>query len=230
MGMPLWLAFLSSISPFPFLFQMRASQELPSSLWYSAIVTGRSAADGGQLLRFAHRYKWHCIENYWRCYRGCYSPVSINKHSASKRHSRINSKGTAFCETKITLCCALKVPSAGCHVPAVTSQGPCLPLKGKKHGWLKKPWGCSLSLKDSNSEKLGCTCKYTVTVPSHQNLLTLSAQWRSQAKYEHPYGLLSLYRPPLQPWSLFSSSQVPFWEFHPCQVLCSVPREEVCRW
>lgn len=113
--------------------------------------------------RFAHHYKCHCIENYWHCHRGCYSCVSINKHSASKRHSRINSKSTAFCETKITPCCALKVPSASCRVPAVTSQGPCLPLKGKKHVWLQKPWGSSLSLQDGDSEKLGPTCKYIVS-------------------------------------------------------------------
>lgn len=162
MGTPSWLAFLSSISLFPFLFQVRASQEFRSSLWYTAVVTGQSATNGGWLLRFAHHDKCHCIEHYWRCYGECYSCVSINKHSASKRHSRINSKGTAFCETKITPCCALKVPSAGCRVPAVTSRGPCLPLKGKKHLWLQKPRGSSVSLPDGDSKKLAPTCKYTV--------------------------------------------------------------------
>lgn len=160
MGMPLRLALLNSIPLFPFLFQVRASQEFPSSLSQIAIVTGQPATARGQLLRFAHHYKCHCTENYWCCYRGCYSCVSINKRSASKRHSRINSKGTALCETKITLCCALKVPSAGCRVPAVTSQGPCLPPKGKMPLWLQKLRGSSLPLQDS--EKLGPTFKYTV--------------------------------------------------------------------
>lgn len=101
--------------------------------------------------------------------------MSINKHSAGKRHSRINSKGGALCETKITPHCSLRVPSAGCGVLAVSSQGPCLLLRGKKHVWLQKPWGSSLSLQDCDTEKLGPTYEYTVgssaRYPTSANLL-----------------------------------------------------------
>lgn len=78
--------------------------------------------------------------------------MSINKHSARKRHSRINSKGSALCGTKITPCCSLTVPSPGCHVLAISSQSPCLLLEGKKHVWLQMPWGSSLSLQDGDTE------------------------------------------------------------------------------
>lgn len=193
---------------FPFLFQVRASQEFPGSLWYTAVVSGQSATNGWQLLHCAHHYKSCCIENYWCDYQGCYSCASINKYSTSKRHSRINSKGTALCETKIASCRALKVPSADCHVPAVTSQGPCLPLKCKKHMWLQKPWGYSLSLQDSDTEKLEPTYKYTFeyqcSISGSQNLPTFSELWRSQANSSRMGS--SLFLPPLQPWGLFSSS------------------------
>lgn len=138
----------------------------------------------------AHHYKCHCIEYYWCCYSGCYSCVSINKHSASKRHSRINSKGTAFREIKITPCCALKVPSTGCCLPAVPSQGPCFPLKTSK---------ASTCVFKSNGALL-CPSKMVtlrnwdllVSTLCLQNLLVFSELWRSQAKYQHPYGLFSL--------------------------------------
>ena len=209
---------------------MRASQESPSSLWYTAAIAGCSATGGGRLPRFAHHYKCHCIENYWCCYGGCYS-CAINKHSASKRHSRINSKDAAFWETKITPCWALEVPSANCLVPAVTSQGPCLPVKGKKHVWIQKPRGSSLSLQVSDSEQLGPTWKYTVSSSawSPKSANPLRAMKIPGKIWAPVWTLLAL----LRLWGLFSSWQVPFWEFQPCQVLCSVRPDEVytsCKW
>lgn len=98
--------------------------------------------------------------------------MSINKHSARKRHSRINSKGSALCETKITPCCSLTVPSTGCRVVAISSQGPCLLFKGKKLVWLQKPWGSSLFLPDSDTEKLG---------PTYMHSASSSAQYPTSA-------------------------------------------------
>lgn len=62
MRMPWWLAFLRSVSLLLFLFQVRASQELQSSL-FAAVVPGHFAT-GILLLHFAHHYKCHSIENY----------------------------------------------------------------------------------------------------------------------------------------------------------------------
>lgn len=214
---------------FPFLFQVRASQEFPGSLWYTAVVSGQSATNGWQLLHCAHHYKSRCIENYWCDYQGCYSCASINKYSTSKRHSRINSKGTALCETKIASCHALKVPSAGCHVPAVTSQGPCLPLKCKKHMWLQKPWGYSLSLQDSDTEKLEPTYKYTFeyqcSTSGSQNLPTFSELRRSQANSNRMGFSLSASLA-----AMGSLQQLPLTGPHLGILSCSVSPEEVYRW
>lgn len=146
-------------------------------MWHIANITGQPATEGGQLLLFAHRDKYHCIENYWR-YGGCYSCVSINRHTASKRLSRINSIGSGFCETEITPWCALKVPlvSTCCHQPGSLSfpkrQKACmtskamgshqhLPLPGPLLGVPATPGACSMLPKE-----VYIWCKWTKTYKS----------------------------------------------------------------
>ena len=140
----LWVLFPS------FLFFSKASW----LLWHTANVAGQPATQGEQLLLSAHCYKCHCIKNYCH-YGGCYGCMSINRHSASKRRSRINSIGTGFWKTKITPCCALKVHTAAVYL---LSQ-PCLPLNSKKHAQLQSH---GAPFCPCEAEKVGPGGKYTV--------------------------------------------------------------------